>query len=102
MSDEHGSPKHDAPNLWIGPLIALVVIVVPIAILVFSNTDSATVQWAGVDWEAPLWLVLAITFVAGAVGSRLFGAAWRVWRRRRRRIKDELEVLKRHEEQGGG
>lgn len=97
MTSEREAPKYDGPNLWIGPTIALVAIVVPIVILVVSNTDSAVVQWAGFDWEAPLWLVLAATFVAGIVGSRIFGAVWRVWRRHRHKVKSEADVLKRHQ-----
>ncbi len=99
----HESPREsvEAPNRWIGPLALLAVIVVPIVILVFSNTESATVSWAGFDWEAPLWLVLAATFVAGAVGSRVFGWLWRQWRRRRRRLASEAEVVRRRTDDSG-
>ncbi len=60
-----------------------VILVAAAAVLIFSNTDSATVNWAAWDIEAPLYLVLLVTFVAGAAGWPLV-----VWSWRRRRAKD--------------
>jgi uncharacterized integral membrane protein len=91
----------EKPNRWIGPLILLVLLITPIVILIFSNTDSSTVAWAQWEWDAPRWLVLSATFVAGAVGGKLFGWLWRAWRRRRRRLAIELEVLRRHAAEEG-
>jgi uncharacterized integral membrane protein len=88
----------DRPNMWIGPAILAVLIIVPIAILVASNPDSTIVEWAGFDWEAPSWLVLLATYLAGIVSGPLLGWGWRLWRRRRRRLRDELEVLERRAE----
>ena len=84
------------PRRWVGPTVLLVVFLTPIVILVASNTDSSAIAWAGFEWQAPRWLILTVTFVAGAIGGRLFGWAWRSWRRRRRRLADELDVLRRH------
>ena len=88
-------PGVESPNLWIGPLAILLVVLTPVLILVFSNTGSVPVSWAGFSWEGPLWVILAVTFVAGAVVTRLFGWMWRGWRGRRRRLKDERDVLRR-------
>jgi uncharacterized integral membrane protein len=88
----------DRPNLWIGPAVLAVLVIVPIAILVISNPDSTVVEWAGFDWEAPRWLVLLSTFLAGLVSGPLLAWGWRLWRRRRRRLRDELEVLERRAE----
>lgn len=97
MTDERAS-EIDRPNLWIGPTVLAVVVIVPILILVFSNTDSSTVEWAGLDWEAPMWLVLGVTFVAGMVVGKLTGWGWRLWRRHRRRLREQLEMVERRAE----
>ena len=68
---------------WIGPAIYLTVILGPVLILIFSNTDSAEIGFAGFDWNAPLWIILAITFFAGAVVTRLMLWVWRAMRRRK-------------------
>lgn len=86
----------EAPRRWIGPLILLILVVTPIAILVASNTESSTLAWAGYEWTAPQWLVLSATFVAGAIGGKMLGWLWRSWRRRRRRLAGELDVLRKH------
>lgn len=83
-------PDKDTPNLWAGPLFFLLLLLVPTLILVFSNTGSALLKFAGLSWNAPLWLILLATFVAGIILSRLFGWVWRVFRRRRERLKAEL------------
>ena len=84
------SQGKDTPNLWAGPLFFLLLILVPVLILVFSNTASTQLEFAGLTWKAPLWLILLATFAAGIVLSRLFGWVWRAFRRRRERIKAEL------------
>lgn len=98
MTDHHHEPRQpsvEKPNRWIGPFLLLLVIGIPMVILVVSNTDSAAIAWAGFEWEAPRWLILLATFAAGIVVGPLFGWLWRAWRRRRRRLADEAEVLRR-------
>ncbi|MFQ5947943.1 MAG: lipopolysaccharide assembly protein LapA domain-containing protein [Acidimicrobiia bacterium] len=68
---------------WLRPLTFVLLIVVPVVILLGSNTQSAELNWLGFEWRPPLWLVLLVTFAAGAVVTRLFGAAWRFWWRQR-------------------
>jgi uncharacterized integral membrane protein len=75
-------------------------ILTPIVILIVSNPDTATIAWAQFEWEAPRWLVLTATFVAGMIGGKLIGGVWRAWRRRRRRLAQEAEVLRRHDADG--
>lgn len=94
MTDDRQAVER--PKRWIGPTLLLAAFLTPIAILVVSNTESSAIAWAGFEWQAPRWLILTATFVAGAIGGRLFGWAWRSWRRRRRRLADELDVLRRH------
>ena len=80
----------ETPNLWAAPLLFFVVLLVPTLILVFSNTKSVTLNFAGLDWSAPLWVILLATFAAGIVLGRLFGWLWGVFRRRRAKIKAGL------------
>jgi uncharacterized integral membrane protein len=81
------TPAKDTPNLWAGPLFFLLLLAVPVGILVFSNTASAQLKFAGLEWSAPLWVILLATFLAGIILSRLFGWLWGVFRRRRSRMK---------------
>lgn len=69
---------------WVAPAIYLLVIVVPVLVLIFSNTETTRVAFAWWELNAPRWLILAITFVAGALVTRLLGWVWRAMRRRRR------------------
>lgn len=102
-SDPRGAAAPSEPSRHgIVPTLLLVAIVAAVVILIVSNPDSALVTWAGFEWEAPLWLVLTATFAAGAVGGKLLGWLWRVWRKRRRRLADEREVLRRHAGGQGG
>jgi uncharacterized integral membrane protein len=78
----------DKPKRWLGPVLFLVIVVTPILILVFSNTASATFHFAGFEWRAPLWMVLAVMFVAGAIGTRLLGVVWRLYRKHRRQLQE--------------
>jgi uncharacterized integral membrane protein len=78
-------PTPARPRRWLGPVIFLLLIGVPVLILIFSNTDSTEVKFAWAEGNAPLWVILAITFVAGAVITRLLFWVWRTSRRRRAR-----------------
>lgn len=85
----------DTPNLWAGPLFFLLLLLVPMLILVFSNTGSAQLKFAGWGWSAPLWLILLATFAAGIILSRLFGWVWRAFRKRRSRIRADMQAADR-------
>lgn len=79
----------DRPRRWVGPALVAALIGVPVLILIFSNLESAAIAWAGLEWEAPRWVVLGATFVAGAVFGRVLSWAWR---RRRRRLRTTTEA----------
>jgi uncharacterized integral membrane protein len=96
-------PQQPKPSRrWIGTLVLLALVMTPIVILIASNTDTGTIAWAGWEWEAPRWLVLTATFVAGVIGGKLFGWLWRSWRRRRRRLADERNAMRRVASGQGG
>jgi uncharacterized integral membrane protein len=68
---------------WVAPLTFGVVVLVPALVLIFSNTADTPIGFAWFHGSAPLWIILAVTFVAGAVVTRLLAWAWRAMRRRR-------------------
>lgn len=86
----------DTPRRWAGPTLLAIVVLVPIGILIFSNLSTETVSWFGFELTAPLWLILIATFIAGMVGGKVFGWGWRRYRRRRKQLKEELAVLRKH------
>ncbi|MBN2114298.1 MAG: LapA family protein [Acidimicrobiia bacterium] len=83
------------PNLWAGPLLTLLVLLAPTLILIFSNTESQELEFLGWAWSAPLWLILLATFLAGIVLSRLFGWMWRAFRKRRARLRADMQATDR-------
>ena len=62
-------------------LIALVVIAVLAIVFVLQNGTSTEIDYLGLHFKAPLWVVLALAIAVGIVLDRLF-SLW--WRRRRR------------------
>ena len=95
-------PTPTPPRRWIGPAILLVALITPVVILILSNRESSALAWAGWEWEAPRWLVLTATFVAGMIGGKLFGWLWRSWRRRRRRLAEVRDATRRMASSQGG
>jgi uncharacterized integral membrane protein len=94
--EERRTPTPDQPVPgWVWPLLFLFALITPVMILVFSNTGSTTIAWLGFEIEAPLYLILLVTFVAGAAGWPLLRWAYRRWRTRRRRLKAELDEMRR-------
>jgi uncharacterized integral membrane protein len=84
-------PELEKPRTWMLPIFFVTVIIVLAAILVLSNTDSQELGFAGFTWEAPLWIILAITFFAGALLTRVLGRAWSAMRRRSQRKRAEYD-----------
>ncbi|MBU1226022.1 MAG: LapA family protein [Actinobacteria bacterium] len=78
-----GAPSSPGSKTWAAPTAFILAIAIPVLILIFSNTDSTDLNFAWFHTQAPSWLILAITFIAGALVTRLFGWAWRSMRRRR-------------------
>jgi uncharacterized integral membrane protein len=89
-------PEAAPERRWLTPLLLTVLVLVPIGILIFSNLDATEVSWAGFRFNQPLWVLLLVTFVAGMVGGKIAGWGWRHWRKRRKRLKEELQVLRKH------
>lgn len=58
-------------------LIAAIVIAVLVVIFVLQNGQRAKVDFLWMDWRMPIWLVIAISLVLGALLSKLIGIFWR-------------------------
>lgn len=75
-------------------LIVNLVVVVPIVILLASNTHRVDLEWLGWSIRVPLYVVLLTTFVAGAILDEIIGIVWRVRRRRSEALKTELQSFR--------
>jgi uncharacterized integral membrane protein len=98
MMADHGADEpvegHDA-ELFARPLpttrrsrfgLGLVVggvITVAVVLLIIQNGESTQLDWLVFDFEAPLWIMLALTLAAGAVVWELGRAGWHRSRRLR-------------------
>ncbi len=67
-------------------LILILVIVIAIAVFFFQNLGDAPIEFLWMEGAFPLWAVILVSFVAGAVVGRL--ASWQ-WSRARRRGRNE-------------
>lgn len=79
-------PKPDGKSkkLSIPPgLVAAVLLVVALIFFVVQNGDDVAFEWLVFDMTGPLWVVILVAAVAGAVLNEVFGFVRR--RRRRRR-----------------
>ena len=76
--------KPDGKKLSIPPrLVAAVLLVVALIFFVVQNGDDVAFEWLVFDMTGPLWVVILVAAVAGAVLNEVFGLIRR--RRRRRR-----------------
>ncbi len=76
--------KPDGKKLSIPPgLVAAVLVVVALIFFVVQNGDDVAFEWLVFDMTGPLWVVIVVAAVAGAVLSEVLGFLRR--RRRRRR-----------------
>lgn len=79
-------PKPDGKSkkLSIPPgLAAAVLLVVALIFFVVQNGDDVAFEWLVFDMTGPLWVLILVSAVAGAVLNEVFGFVRR--RRRRRR-----------------
>lgn len=81
MSDVE-EPERSGPRIT-PQVVVIGVVGVLLGLFVVQNTDRERVEWLVFDATAPLWLILVLTAVAGAVLGQAVAAA-----ARRRRRKD--------------
>lgn len=60
-------------------------IAIPATIFALSNLESARVEFLGWTAEVPLWAVIAISFLAGAVLGLVWLLTWQARRKRGRK-----------------
>lgn len=65
------------------------------AVFIVQNTGSIDFDWLWFDFEAPLWLMLLVAFVAGLVAGPLLIARWRRAARERTRRQRLVDRFKR-------
>lgn len=81
MTDEEATEESSGRS-GLGKLIVVGIVAVALAAFVVQNTDDTPVSWLVFDESAPLWIVIVISAVAGAVLSE--AAGWLIRRGRRR------------------
>ena len=85
MEHEHGDHEISAESGSSGPpikLIVLLLVVAALAVFIFQNGQDAAIDYLWFHGQWPVWIVISISVLAGAVIDRL---ARRQWRRARRR-----------------
>ena len=82
---EGGSPEAGSDRRWsVRPgVVAAVVVAAVLITFVVQNGNEVPVTWLFVEVNGPLWAVIIVAAVAGAVLSEIIG--WVVGRSRRRR-----------------
>lgn len=61
-------------------LIAAIVVGILVLVFVLQNGRDAPVRFLWIDWQMPVWLVIAVSLLVGALLAKLIG---HLWRRRR-------------------
>ncbi len=87
MSDQVTEPNGQGGERGVGgipfKLIGLLLVVVAIAVGFFQNNDDAPVEFLWMDSTKPVWVVIALSVIAGVALDRLFTWQWRRARRRK-------------------
>ncbi len=78
MSEEPNDQRRAKTGL--GKFIGAAAVAVALIAFVVQNTDNTPVRWFFIDRSAPLWLIIVISAVAGALLSEIL--AWIIRRRR--------------------
>lgn len=73
-----------------GTVIALGVLAIALVVVLAQNTEAVPFQFVTFDAEIPLYVLLLISAVGASLMTVLVSA---VWRRRRRRMRNEREEL---------
>ncbi len=79
MTDQHDIEEKSGRSI-VGLVVAGLV-AIGLALFIVQNTDSTPVTWLWIDGSAPLWLVIFVAALAGALLSEALG--WLIRRARR-------------------
>ncbi len=83
MSDEELIEEADKRGGSVAKLVVVAIVAVGLAAFVVQNTTDTPVTWLMFDGSSPLWMVIVVSAVAGAILSEALG--WMIRRSRRRR-----------------
>jgi uncharacterized integral membrane protein len=86
---EHLAEKRATSHSGLAGFIVGTLVAAAAALLIVQNRSEAALQWMTFEVEGPLWVFLALSFVAGIVAAPLLLAGWhhqRDKRAQRRRI----------------
>lgn len=64
-----------------GGIVIAAIVAAALVVFISQNTDDTKVTWLFFDGTAPLWIVIVVAAVAGAVLTEVLAF---IWRRRRR------------------
>ena len=76
---EHAVDEHRPP--W-GRIIVVALVALALILFVVQNTASTEISWLFFSGEGPLWIIIVVVAVLGAVLSEVIG--WMVRRNRRK------------------
>jgi uncharacterized integral membrane protein len=74
------APKKSRTGAYVRLAVVAIVIIL-VLIFVFQNTHRVGMQFMSADFTAPLWLMLFIVLILGAIIG--YGLGWMQFRRRR-------------------
>lgn len=86
MGDDDRIDQPEDTSRVPGTLIIAGIIILAIAIFVAQNTEETVFEFLWFNFTTPLWLVLAIVFVLGALMGQVLA-----WMRRRRKRDESVE-----------
>ena len=90
-SAEEVRPVFTGTGLYVG-FVVLAALAIALAVFAAQNTESVAVAWTVFEFRTPLIVVILVTVVATAIATEVAGA---IWRRNRRRVRNEREELSR-------
>lgn len=67
---------------WVGTTFGAL-LAIATTLLIVQNSESASLDWLWLDFDAPLWLLLFLSAVSGAILSQLTPPIWRRVRARK-------------------
>ena len=90
-SAEEVRPVFSGTGLYVG-FVVLALLAIALAVFAAQNTEPVAVVWTTFEFRTPLIVVVLVTVIATAIATEVAGA---IWRRNRRRVRNEREELSR-------